>query len=191
MQPGPLVTMQFTGDPLPKDKIDELVPVEREGSVDQDLLEDSARRITDYLNQQGYWKAEVKPPERGAKPTGQLTLVFNVKRGSVYRVAPGGVEVSRATSRSPGSRSAAVDPDCRQGELFIALDAGRDRGRDRADLPDARVRDRGSRDPPSTKSATDWSSRSSSIKEGPRVVIGERRRHRQHGDPDRSAARRC
>jgi outer membrane protein assembly factor BamA len=90
VQPGPLVTIQFVGDPLPKDKIAELVPIEREGSVDQDLLEDSARRITDYLNQQGYWKAEVTPPER-AQADGRLTLVFNVKRGQLYRVAPGGV----------------------------------------------------------------------------------------------------
>ena len=50
--------------PLPKDQIDDLVPVEREGSVDEDLLEDSARRIEDYLRQQGYWKAEVNPPAR-------------------------------------------------------------------------------------------------------------------------------
>ena len=56
------------------------MPIEREGSVDQDLLEDSARRITDYLNQQGYWKAEVAPPER-KEADGRLTLVFQVKRG--------------------------------------------------------------------------------------------------------------
>ena len=64
IEPGPLVDVRFTGDPLPKDKIADLVPIEREGSVDQDLLEDSARRITAYLQQQGYWKADVKPPER-------------------------------------------------------------------------------------------------------------------------------
>jgi outer membrane protein insertion porin family len=93
VQPGPLVTVQFTGDPLPKDKIAELVPVEREGSVDQDLLEDSARRITEDLNQQGYWKADVKPPAR-READGQLTIVFNVNRGRVYRVAPGGVEIT-------------------------------------------------------------------------------------------------
>lgn len=97
VQPGPLVTVQFTGDPLPKNKIAELVPVEREGSVDQDLLEDSARRITEDLNQQGYWKAEVKPPER-READGQLTIVFTVNRGSVYRVAPGGVEITGTQS---------------------------------------------------------------------------------------------
>jgi outer membrane protein assembly factor BamA len=93
IQPGPLVTIEFAGDPLPKDKIDELVPIEREGSVDQDLLEDSARRLTEYLNQLGYWKAEVTPPER-READGRLTLVFNVKRGRLYHVAPGGVDVT-------------------------------------------------------------------------------------------------
>jgi outer membrane protein insertion porin family len=93
IQPGPLVTIAFTGDPLPKDKIDELVPIEREGSVDQDLLEDSARRMTEYLNQLGYWKAEVAPPAR-READGRLTLVFDVKRGRLYHVASGGVEVT-------------------------------------------------------------------------------------------------
>ena len=117
VRPGPLVTVQFTGDPLPKDKIAELVPVESEGSVDQDLLEDSARRITDYLNQQGYWKAEVKPPER-READGQLTIVFTVNRGRVYRVAPGGVEVTGNQSIP----SEALTPLLRleQGDLFVA-----------------------------------------------------------------------
>ena len=41
------MTVAFAGDPLPKDKLAELVPIEREGSVDEDLLEDSTRRITE------------------------------------------------------------------------------------------------------------------------------------------------
>jgi outer membrane protein assembly factor BamA len=101
VEPGPLVTVQFTGDPLPKDKIAELVPIEGEGSVDQDLLEDAARRVTDFLNQQGYWKAEVKPPDR-KESDGTLVLTFAVNRGRLYRVAPGGVEVT-------GNRSVPIE----------------------------------------------------------------------------------
>jgi len=116
IQPGALVTVEFTGDPLPPDKITELVPIEREGSVDQDLLEDSARRITDYLNQQGYWKAEVPTPER-KEAAGRLTLVFTVKRGRLYYVAPGGIEVS-------GNASVPVDElrpllKLSQGDVFV------------------------------------------------------------------------
>jgi len=117
VQPGPLVTVRVDGDPLPKDKIAELVPVEREGSVDEDLLEDAARSITDYLNQQGYWKAEVKPPER-QEANGQLTIVFTINRGRIYHVAPGGVEVQGNSSVSP----AALKPLLRleAGDLFVA-----------------------------------------------------------------------
>lgn len=96
VEPGPLVTVQFTGDPLSADKRAELVPIEREGSVDEDILEDAAHRITEYLQQQGYWKAEVPTPER-RQENGRLTIVFHVVRGPLFRVAPGGVQVSGMT----------------------------------------------------------------------------------------------
>ena len=51
--PGPHVRVVFTGDPLPSDRRAELVPVEREGSVDEDLLEDSSNRIEEYLRAPG------------------------------------------------------------------------------------------------------------------------------------------
>jgi outer membrane protein insertion porin family len=121
IEPGPLVTIEFTGDPLPKDKIAELVPIEREGSVDQDLQEDSARRITEYLNQLGYYKADVAPPER-KEADGRLTLVFHVKRGQLYHVAPGGVDVS-------GNQSIPIEElrpllKMSQGEVFVSSKLG-------------------------------------------------------------------
>jgi outer membrane protein insertion porin family len=97
VEPGSLVRVEFEGDPLPKAKLAELVPIEHEGSVDPDILEDSARRIKDFLNSEGYWKADVKPPERRVND-GQLVLVFHITRGVQYRVAPGGIDVSGNTS---------------------------------------------------------------------------------------------
>ena len=91
VQPGPVVNVVFRGDSLPADKIKELVPVEREGSIDQDLLEDSARRITDFLNGQGYWKATASA-DREEGP-GAATVVFTVRKGLQYHVAPGGVTI--------------------------------------------------------------------------------------------------
>jgi outer membrane protein insertion porin family len=117
VQPGPLVTVQFAGDALPKDKIAELVPVEREGSVDEDLLEDSARAITDYLNQQGYWKAEVKPPER-RESNNELTIVFTVHRGAIYHVAPGGIQIEGNKSVPMAELKPLLKVE--QGDLFIA-----------------------------------------------------------------------
>lgn len=87
VEPGPAVTVTFQGDPLPKNKIDELVPVKREGSVDEDLIEDSVRRIVSYLQQEGYWKASVTPERQ--ERDGTLTIVFAVRRGLQYRIAEG------------------------------------------------------------------------------------------------------
>jgi outer membrane protein insertion porin family len=93
VEPGPRVRVQFEGDPLPNARVADLVPIEREGTLDPDLLEDSARRIQDLLNQQGYWKAEVKPPEQ-READGELAIVFHITRGPQFRVAPGGVVVT-------------------------------------------------------------------------------------------------
>jgi len=83
--PGPLVRVVFAGDPLPSDRRTELVPVEREGSVDEDLLEDSSNRIEEYLRAQGYREA-VAPHAREEK-NGELVITFTVRRGQQSRVS--------------------------------------------------------------------------------------------------------
>jgi outer membrane protein insertion porin family len=93
IQSGPSVTVKFEGDQLPPDRRNELVPFEREGSVDEDLREDAVQRIRDYLHQQGYWKAEVPIP-REQRSDDSLTIVFTVKKGPIYRVAAEGVQVT-------------------------------------------------------------------------------------------------
>ena len=87
---GPQVTVQFTGDPLPPERLDELVPVKREGSVDIDLIEDSERRIVNFLNQQGYWKASATSTRQETDT--RLDIIFNVRRGLQYRI-DGGVDI--------------------------------------------------------------------------------------------------
>ena len=85
VDPGPLVRVVFTGDPLPGDKRDELVPIAREGSVDEDLLEDSSNRIEEYLKGLGYRTA--KAPYMRQESNGDLLITFAVARGPQYRVA--------------------------------------------------------------------------------------------------------
>jgi outer membrane protein insertion porin family len=87
---GPHVTVSFKGDPLPEGRRDELVPIAREGSVDEDLLEDSARRIAEALRSEGYRDAEVTYTRMPSD--GELAVVFTVRRGPAYRVR--GVEVT-------------------------------------------------------------------------------------------------
>lgn len=100
LKTGPIVSLVFDGDPLPKEKLSELVPIAKEASVDEDLIEDSVQRIRTFLNQKGYWKADATPERH--EEDGSLRLVFTVHRGNQYRIAGGGVEVD-------GNRAVAIE----------------------------------------------------------------------------------
>ncbi len=82
---GPRVSVAFAGDPLPAKERDTLVPVAREGSADEDLLEDSQQRIEQYLRAEGYRDARASFTR--VESGDQLTIVFTVTRGPLYRVA--------------------------------------------------------------------------------------------------------
>jgi outer membrane protein assembly complex protein YaeT len=87
---GPRVRLEFRGDPLPPARRGDLVPIAREGAVDEDLLEDSAQRIHEYLRSQGYRDAAATFT-RDARGD-ELVITFTVTRGPLYRV--GRVEVT-------------------------------------------------------------------------------------------------
>ncbi len=55
---GPLVTVSVKDNALTPKQLAEFVPVEREGSIDEDLLEDSEARIEEHLRVQGYRDAD-------------------------------------------------------------------------------------------------------------------------------------
>ncbi len=85
VDPGPHVEVVFEGDPLPSRERTELVPVRREGSVDEDLLEDSKRAIETYLHNQGYRDAVVEVTRSGDER--EQRIVFSVARGPRYVVS--------------------------------------------------------------------------------------------------------
>lgn len=118
---GPDVVIRYEGDPLPKDRLDELVPVRREGSVDADIIEDSERRIVAYLNQQGYWKAAATAARR--EEDGRVEIVFTVKNGPQYRIDGGPQVTGNASVPIEQIQPLLVNLDGR--EVFIAanLDA--------------------------------------------------------------------
>jgi outer membrane protein assembly complex protein YaeT len=82
---GPRVRIVFMGEQLPGDVRDELVPIAREGSTDEDLLEDSTNRIRDYLHAQGYRDARVS--HQRSQDDGELVVSFAIERGPRYRLA--------------------------------------------------------------------------------------------------------
>lgn len=111
---GAEIVVQFEGDQLSARERRELVPVEREGSVDEDLLEDSANRIREHLQAQGYRDAAV---DYARAPRGNsLAIVFTVRRGPQFRTSA--VEIAGATA--VGRADLVPLLRTRQGELFVA-----------------------------------------------------------------------
>ena len=86
---GPRVMVEFKGDSLPAEIQDALVTIDRESSVDEDLLEDSNRRLLDYLQQRGFRRAITDYTRTGDDQ--ELKIVYHVDRGPVVRV--GGIEI--------------------------------------------------------------------------------------------------
>jgi outer membrane protein assembly complex protein YaeT len=82
---GPRVDVAFTGDPLPPSERDRLVPIKDEGSADEDLLEDSTRRVVDYLHARGYRDARADYTRQESDAV--LTITFNIVRGPKHTVA--------------------------------------------------------------------------------------------------------
>ncbi|MCC7417438.1 MAG: BamA/TamA family outer membrane protein [Acidobacteria bacterium] len=82
---GPRVRVAFAGDPVPADLRETFVPIEREGSSDEDLLEDSSHRIEEYFRTLGYQDA--RAPYARRETGGELLLTFTVARGPQYRVS--------------------------------------------------------------------------------------------------------
>jgi outer membrane protein assembly complex protein YaeT len=91
---GAHVTIVFEGDELPSRMRRDLVPIEREGSLDEDLLEDSANRIRGYFQAQGSRDADVSYTR--TPRDGDLAVVFHVKKGPQFRVAK--VDVTGTTA---------------------------------------------------------------------------------------------
>jgi outer membrane protein assembly factor BamA len=81
---GPRVVIAFSGDALPEDERERLVPIRAEASADEDLLEDSVRAIERYFFDGGYRdaRATYMPVEKG----GELVITFDIRRGPRYRV---------------------------------------------------------------------------------------------------------
>ena len=84
IQQGRRITIELAGDEVPGVDRAALVPLEREGSVDEDLLEDSDRRITALLGDLGYRDATVTHTRETAGD--ELSIVFTVDRARLYEI---------------------------------------------------------------------------------------------------------
>ena len=119
-EPGPLVRLVFDSPDVPASKLREFVPVEKEGSVDEDLLEDSKRRIERSLHGQGYWRASVDY-ER-VQQEARLDVTFRVRRGPLFPVDR--VEVEGVAAERLGAVQALIT--LRPGAPFVEGTLGAD-----------------------------------------------------------------
>lgn len=98
VEAGPLVRLEVVGDSLPGSE-DDFIPIKRQGSVDQDLLDDSRSETERALRQQGYWRASVTYERQNPSPDEQR-IIFTVSRGKRYRVdrvdLPEGLQISQS-----------------------------------------------------------------------------------------------
>jgi outer membrane protein assembly complex protein YaeT len=86
VEPGPRVEVVFQGDPLAADDRDRLVPIAREHSVDEDLLEDSKFGIERHFRERGFCNPRVDYQRGGAVAPGAkaedvLRVTFTITRG--------------------------------------------------------------------------------------------------------------
>lgn len=113
VEAGPRIEIVFKGDPLPAKARAELVPIEKEGSVDEDLLEDSRARIEAYLQAQGYKNAAA--PYEWSGDDRRRVLAFTIDRGGQFRVAD--IEFSGHTAMTVRELAALVRTE--RGKPFV------------------------------------------------------------------------
>ncbi len=84
---GPALTVKVEGATISEKRLRSILPLMREGGVDEASLDDSARRVREYLQQEGFFFAEVTPPAMVDLTREKAELVFSVQPGERYRVA--------------------------------------------------------------------------------------------------------
>jgi outer membrane protein assembly factor BamA len=84
---GPEVELRVVpANVLSGEDLETLVPIQRVGSADQDLLEDSQARIRAALKADGYWRSSVEFRRELQDDGRRLVITFAVERGPRYYV---------------------------------------------------------------------------------------------------------
>ena len=82
---GPVVKVLIEGAKVSKSRLHLLVPIYEEGTVDSDLLNEGTHNIKDFLQQQGYFDAEVKVKVLG-EDTALERVIYTVDKNVKHKV---------------------------------------------------------------------------------------------------------
>lgn len=83
VQRGPRIRVRIEGAKISGGKLRQLVPVYQEQSADRDLLVEGMRNLTEYFQQQGYFRTKVEFDSRQPKPDEQ-EVVYTADLGPKY-----------------------------------------------------------------------------------------------------------
>jgi outer membrane protein insertion porin family len=84
--PGPIVDVKVEGAKLSRSTVKRLVPVFEENTIDEDLLNEGARNIKDFLQTEGYFDANVSFSQRGSGDE-RRDVVYRVQRNQRHKLA--------------------------------------------------------------------------------------------------------
>ena len=87
---GPVVNVRTVGARLTVipflagRQMKKLIPIYSEGTIDQDLIEEGRRNLTDYFEKKGFYDAKVTTDYQ--KQPDQILIVYNIDRGKKHKV---------------------------------------------------------------------------------------------------------
>jgi outer membrane protein assembly factor BamA len=96
VETGPLVRVRVEGAKISRSKLKELLPVYRDGVVDEPTLAHSDEILEDHFQQRGFFSATVKAEQAFHDDPQTLNLTFRVNRGKPGQFMGYGIEGNRA-----------------------------------------------------------------------------------------------
>jgi outer membrane protein insertion porin family len=84
---GPVVAIAAQGFKLSQRTLRKLVPIYEEGAVDDDLLNEGRRNITNHLQTLGYFEASASVSQQNSADGKSLQVIYAVKPGTRHKLA--------------------------------------------------------------------------------------------------------
>ncbi len=93
---GPVFSVRVEGYEIKATKLREVLPILREGGTDQASLEEATRRLRLYLQEEGYFFAEVVVPPLSDATAGSVEIVLTADPKQRYRITEIRIEGTKA-----------------------------------------------------------------------------------------------
>ena len=85
VDPGPRIQVRIVGARVSSSRLAQVIPIFQERSLDTDLLLEGERSLTHYLQDEGYFEAEVTHSVSSGKTAKEQIVSYQVTRGSRHK----------------------------------------------------------------------------------------------------------